>query len=111
MRAIRQLYDQQVAFRARQPGLLQDFQGTLGIAEHQANDRAVGQVVDNQGDDANIGRLEATDDAEQSADPVLEEDVKLAHTRPVAAATGRKIDPGAFAGTHGNLPSLEEISV
>ena len=64
---------------------LEDLAALLGMAEHQAEDAAVGRVRDGQADDLDLRAVECADDFEQLTDPVLEEDRELGDGRPVAA--------------------------
>src|SRR5262249_36954315 len=86
----------QVALGDRQAGLLEDFQGPLGVAEHQADDGAVGRVDDGDRDDVDVGRLEAADDVGQGADAGGGEDGETAHARPSAPPGGGEVDAAAL---------------
>src|SRR5262245_50663332 len=87
LRPIGLLDDQEVALGGRELCLLQDLQASFRIAQHQADDRAVGKVVNSQRDDANIGGLKPPHDIEKRADAVLEKDIELADTRPIPAVS------------------------
>src|SRR5262245_43560493 len=61
LRTLRQLNDEQVAFRYRQARLLKNLQGSLRIAQDNADDSAIGGIDDGERHDADIGRLETAD--------------------------------------------------
>src|SRR5439155_2693954 len=76
----------------------------LRVAQHQAEDGDVGGVDDRHRQDANVGPLKAAEDVDQRPDAVGEEDVELAHARPVPAAGRGEIGSGAFSNAHPDPP-------
>ena len=68
--AVGQLYDEQITFGDRQFRLTEDLKGSFRVAQDDANDGAIGQIRNRQGDDADIGGLEAPYHIEQRANAV-----------------------------------------
>ena len=69
-----------------------DLAALLGIAQDQAQNRAVRGVGDRQTDDLDLRPLKRAHDLQQLADPVLEENRELSHSRPGPAMEGFQFD-------------------
>src|SRR5262249_38894018 len=98
--AVGQLHDEQVALGVHQPGPLQDLDGPLGVAEHEAEDGTVGRVDDGQRHDPDVRGFEAAEDVDERPDAVGQEQVDLADARPTPPGGGGEVRPGAFPAAH-----------
>ncbi len=97
MRAVGHLGDQQLVLGEGQLLELEDLPALLGVAEDHPDDAAVGRVGDREADDFDLRALEAPDQFEELADPVLQEDRELRHRRPVATLQRLVVDLAAPA--------------
>ena len=70
----------------------QDLAALLGMAQDQAQDRAVGRVGDRQADDLDPRSLKRSVDLEQLAHPVLQEDGVLGHGWPASSLKRFELD-------------------
>src|SRR5207237_10481491 len=59
------------------------------------NNGAVGRIDDRQRHDAVVAAFKVADDGQQAADAIGNEDVELAHTRPITTASCLDADIGA----------------
>ena len=70
----------------------EDFAALLGMAQDQAQDRAIGRIGDRQADDLDPSSLKRTVDLEQLAHPVFQEDGVLGHGRPASSLKRLELD-------------------
>src|ERR1017187_5285149 len=69
-----------------------DFAALLGVAQNQAQDRAIGRVGDCQSDDLDFCPLKRSVDLEQLAHPVLKEYGVLSDGRPASSLERLELD-------------------
>src|SRR5262245_2259992 len=82
--SVGKLHDQQITLGHLQLGEVKDLQRSLGVAQHDAENGAIGQVHYRQGNDVDVRGLEAADNIKKCADPVFHKDIELAHAGPIA---------------------------